>query len=56
MFGIPTVIDRVIQQAVSQILTKIYDAKFSKYSYGFRTNTRAHDALMQAEEYVRSGL
>ncbi len=52
MLGIPTVIDRVIQQAISQILTKIYDSQFSEYSYGFRPNRGAHDALVQAERYV----
>lgn len=55
MLGIPTVIDRVIQQAISQVLTKIYDNQFSKYSYGFRPGIGAHDALMQAEKYVQSG-
>lgn len=55
MLGIPTVVDRVIQQAISQILTKIYDHQFSNYSYGFRPQRGAHDALMQAEKYVQSG-
>ncbi len=55
MLGIPTVIDRVIQQAISQILTKIFDPKFSDYSYGFRPQRGAHEALMQAEKYVQSG-
>lgn len=54
MLGIPTVYDRVIQQAISQVLTKIYDPQFSKYSYGFRPGIGAHDALLQAEEYVQS--
>ena len=54
MLGIPTVKDRVIQQAIGQILTKIYDPQFSKYSYGFRPGIGAHDALMQAEKYVQS--
>ncbi|MFV0342071.1 MAG: reverse transcriptase domain-containing protein [Anaerocolumna sp.] len=55
MLGIPTVIDRVIQQAISQVLTKIYDHEFSDNSYGFRPGKGAHDALMQAEKYVQSG-
>ncbi len=55
MLGIPTVIDRVIQQAISQVLIKIYDHKFSNNSYGLRPGKGAHDALMQAEEYVQSG-
>lgn len=44
----------VSQQAISQVLTKIYDPQFSKYSYGFRPRIGAHDALLQAEEYVQS--
>lgn len=54
MLGIPTVKDRVIQQAINQVLTKIYDKEFSKYSYGFRPGIGAHDALIQAEKYVQS--
>ena len=53
MLGIPTVKDRVIQQAIGQILTKIYDPQFSKYSYGFRPGIGAHDALMQAENMCK---
>lgn len=55
MLGIPTVYDRVVQQAINQILTKIFDPQFSNYSYGFRQNISAHDALIQAEKYVREG-
>ena len=43
--GIPTVLDRVIQQAIAQILTPIYDPEFSEHSYGFRPGRKAHDAI-----------
>jgi len=53
--GIPTVKDRVIQQAISQVLSPIYEAEFSPNSYGFRPNRNAHQALQKASEYVSSG-
>jgi len=53
--GIPTVKDRVIQQAISQVLSPIYEAEFSPNSYGFRPNRSAHQALQKASEYVSSG-
>ena len=53
--GIPTVVDRVIQQAVAQLLMKIYDPHFSKHSYGFRPNRSAHDAIEQVLEYLDEG-
>ena len=53
--GIPTVVDRVIQQAISQVLMKIYDSKFSNYSYGFRPHRSAHDAIKQVLEYLDEG-
>lgn len=53
--GIPTVVDRVIQQAISQILMKIYDSEFSAYSYGFRPKRSAHDAMEQVLEYLDEG-
>ena len=55
LLGIPTVTDRLIQQAISQVLSKIYDPTFSKYSYGFRPNRNAHDAVRKAKEYIRDG-
>ena len=55
ILGIPTVLDRLIQQAISQSLTKIYDSEFSKNSYGFRPGKSAHQALMQSQEYLNSG-
>lgn len=53
--GIPTVVDRLIQQAILQVLEPIFEPKFSNYSYGFRPNRSAHDALKQAKEYVEEG-
>jgi group II intron reverse transcriptase/maturase len=53
--GIPTVIDRVIQQAISQILVPIYEAEFSDSSYGFRPKRSAIQALQKASEYVSDG-
>jgi group II intron reverse transcriptase/maturase len=53
--GIPTYIDRLIQQAISQVLTKMYDADFSENSYGFRSEKNAHQALQKAQEYINAG-
>lgn len=50
--GIPTVVDRFVQQSILQVLTPILDPLFSEFSYGFRPNRSAHDALRQAQEYV----
>ncbi len=53
--GIPTAVDRVIQQAILQVLTPIYDPTFSPNSYGFRPGRSAHQALEAAREHVASG-
>jgi RNA-directed DNA polymerase len=53
--GIPTVLDRLIQQAISQVLNQIFDAGFSEFSYGFRTGKSAHQAVYQLREYIRDG-
>ena len=53
--GIPTVLDRLIQQALLQVLQPIIDATFSDHSHGFRPGRRAHDAVRQARGYVQSG-
>ena len=53
--GIPTVTDRIIQQAIAQVLTPIYEQEFSTFSYGFRPKRRALQALGQAREYVKEG-
>ena len=53
--GIPTVIDRFIQQGIAQVLNKEFDPSFSKQSYGFRPNKRGHDAVRQAKLYIKEG-
>jgi RNA-directed DNA polymerase len=53
--GIPTVTDRLIQQALLQVLQPILDPTFSEYSYGFRPGRSAHQAVRQARSYVQSG-
>ena len=53
--GIPTAVDRVIQQAIAQVLTPIYEPKFVETSYGFRPNRSAHDALKKCLEYIEDG-
>jgi group II intron reverse transcriptase/maturase len=53
--GVPTVVDRVIQQAVTQELTPIYEEQFSENSYGFRPKRGAHDALRQCQKNVNDG-
>jgi RNA-directed DNA polymerase len=53
--GIPTVLDRFIQQAVLQVLQPQFDPTFSESSHGFRPGRRAHDAVCQAQRFVQSG-
>ena len=53
--GIPTVTDRIIRQAIAQVLSPIYERKFSGHSYGFRPNRSAHQALKKGSEYVEQG-
>lgn len=53
--GIPTVVDRVIQQAIAQQLSKIYEPIFSENSYGFRPNRSAQDAILKAKEIMNKG-
>lgn len=53
--GIPTVVDRVIQQAISQVLSKIFEPQFSNNSYGFRPRRNAHQALRQCQRYITEG-
>ena len=55
LLGIPTVIDRVVQQAIAQVLTLIWDHTFSENSFGFRQNRSQHDAIRQYREYVGAG-
>jgi group II intron reverse transcriptase/maturase len=53
--GIPTVPDRLIQQALLQVLQPIFDPTFSDHSYGFRPGRRAHEAVRRAQRYVQEG-
>ena len=53
--GIPTVLDRFIQQAVMQVLQKQWDRTFSDHSYGFRPGRSAHQAVAQAQQYIAEG-
>ena len=53
--GIPTVLDRLIQQALLQVLQPLIDPSFSRHSHGFRPGRRAHDAVKAARAYVQSG-
>lgn len=55
LLGIPTVIDRLVQQAINQIINPIFDKGFSNNSYGFRPKRSAHMALKQAEKYINEG-
>ena len=55
LLGIPTVIDRVIQQSIHQVLYPMYDIEFSNYSYGFRIGRNAHQAIAQAQSYINNG-
>lgn len=53
--GIPTAVDRVIQQAIAQVLTPIYEPQFSDNSYGFRPRRSAHDAIRACQKNIRDG-
>jgi RNA-directed DNA polymerase len=53
--GIPTVLERFIQQAVMQVLQRQWNATFSEYSYGFRPRRSAHHAVAQAQQYIAQG-
>ena len=55
MLGVPTVIDRVIQQAITQILSPIYEKQFSTNSYGFRPKRNAHQALIKCKDHITDG-
>jgi RNA-directed DNA polymerase len=55
LLGIPTVIDRFIQQAIAQVLSSIYDPTFSDHSYGFRPKRSAHDAVKKAKRFITEG-
>jgi RNA-directed DNA polymerase len=53
--GIPAVVDRLVQQAIQQVLTPIFDPGFSESGYGFRPGRSAHQAVSAAREFVKSG-
>lgn len=55
MLGIPTALDRLLQQSISQKLNELYDKGFSDNSYGFRPNRSAHQAVTRAKEYLNAG-
>lgn len=55
LLGIPTVTDRLIQQAIAQVLTTLYDPTFSEHSYGFRPKRSAHGAIRKAKGYIQEG-
>jgi group II intron reverse transcriptase/maturase len=55
LLGIPTVVDRVIQQAITQVLSPIYEQQFSPHSYGFRPGRNAHQALKKCRDYITDG-
>ena len=53
--GVPTVVDRVVQQAIAQVISPIYEKQFSENSFGFRPNRGAHDALKQCQTNANDG-
>ena len=53
--GIPNVVDRVIQQAIAQVMTPIFDPGFSESSFGFRPKRSAHGAVKQVQAYIEAG-
>ena len=55
LLGIPTVVDRLIQQAIAQVLTPLFDPQFSEHSYGFRPHRNAHQAIEAAQAYLQDG-
>lgn len=55
MLGIPTLLDRLIQQALHQVLSELFEPEFSDYSFGFRPGRNAHQAVQQAQQHVAAG-
>lgn len=55
LLGIPTVMDRVVQQAIAQVLSPIYEKQFSEHSYGFRPRRNTHQALKKCKGYITEG-
>ena len=55
LLGIPTVADRLLQQAVHQAISPMFEVEFTESSYGFRPNRNAHQAILQAQKYIHEG-
>lgn len=55
MLGIQTAVDRVVQQAIAEVLSSIYEKQFSPHSYGFRPKRSAHQALKEGRDYISEG-
>jgi len=55
MLGVPTVLDRLLQQAIAQVLQPVFDPAFSESSYGFRPGRSAHQAVKAAKGYISEG-
>ena len=55
LLGIPTVTDRLLQQAVHQVIMPLFEAEFKEHSYGFRPNRNAQQAVHQAQQYINAG-
>ena len=55
LLGIPTVVDRMVQQAINQVLTPIYEKQFSRNSFGFRPRRGCYDALRKAQSIITDG-
>jgi group II intron reverse transcriptase/maturase len=55
LLGIPTVVDRVLQQSVHQIISPMFEVEFTEHSYGFRPHRNAHQAIQQAQKYIHEG-
>jgi retron-type reverse transcriptase len=55
LLGIPTVTDRLLQQAVAQVIAIKFEMEFEDYSFGFRPNRNAQQAVLKAQEYINAG-
>jgi group II intron reverse transcriptase/maturase len=55
LLGIPTVVDRWLQQSVAQAITPMFEYEFKEYSYGFRPNKNAHQCILQSQKYIHEG-
>ena len=55
LLGVPTVVERMLQQAVGQVLANLFEMDFEDYSYGFRPNKNAQQAVLKAQDYINSG-